>query len=140
MITIKGYTVESAVACSEVDYYEKGMCGELGASWVVELDKGKIHDTIADALKYVCKSLCFDDDLSKHWFWDDCNGEFVGDFLVNVDNEEVREKYSKDTIEAWKEGKIKLWNCRVSVKLAVVSKHDLLEIDVENWRKEYESH
>lgn len=140
MLIAKGYTIESAFAESEVDDYEKGQCGEYGASWDVHIDKSDMYDSIAAALKSVCKSLCFDDDLSKHWFWDSYNGEFVGDFLVDDDNEEVTEKHNSDVIESWKNGKTKLWNCRVTVKLSVVSKHDLLEIDVENWRNEYESH
>ena len=136
-----GYRIVSALAESEEDSWENGLTGKHGASWDVRLasNEGSLFETVGKALEHVCKSLCFEY-VPKCWDWDGCNGLFYSDFVVNNDNEEVTEKYDKFTLDLWKNGKINLWDCRVTVEVVKCVETGVSDEDVEAFRKECKEH
>lgn len=107
------FAIVHAYAYTEEDDYNKGVISN-GTSWEIEINhKKNSFSSIEDALEYICKWNDFKWD-KKTWMWDEYNQEFIGDFLVNVNNSEANDR----EIERWKNGEQKLWACRISVKLA----------------------
>lgn len=128
------FVVESYFAQSTEDTYENGEIPNGFGSWWDDGDcepKGQFFESIGDALKAVCEANCFDFD-QKQWEYDESNGYFFTDVLVDVDNAQASEL----EIESWKKGEIRLWNCRIH---ATIKKQflpmDLTEEEIANWRK-----
>lgn len=123
------FIVDSYFAETTEDSYEKGELPNGERSYWSDRDcpvRG-YFDTISDALNAICRANYFDE---TKWEWDDYNGQFYADILVDVDNSEA----SKYEIDAWKKGKFRLWNCRLT---ANVKKQDkpvpLTEEDVKDF-------
>lgn len=107
MFIVHHYTAESTE-----DIYDKG-CSLNSSSWWNEKNcpvKEDFFPTIEDAIKGVCEANCFDFDL-KNWDYDEYNGEFYTDILVDVNNSEA----SPYEIDEWKAGRKRLWSCRLAV-------------------------
>lgn len=106
------FIVDSYFAETTEDSYKNGELPSSHGSWWSDRDcpaKG-YFDTISDALNAISKANYFD---AAKWEWDDYNGTFFTDVLVDVDNSEA----SEPEIEAWKKGGTRLWNCRLTATI-----------------------
>ena len=130
------FIVTSYTAQSEENSYRDGIISDHPSSFWDNRDcpaKGRF-DTVADALRAVCKANCFDYDPDA-WFVDedgDNEPYFIGDVLVDANNAEA----SPAEVEAWKKGECRLWNCRLEVFIKKQEEALPLETyDYEAWRR-----
>lgn len=115
--------IRSWYAQSSEDSYEKGEIGG-GASWSARetcFGKWGPYDSPADAVKAVCEANCFAFGPGS-WIsvyeetGDEADlGRFDGDVMVDAENSEADDS----DLAAWREGKTRLWNCHLTVRLEV---------------------
>lgn len=88
-------------------------------------------NTIDDALKAVCDE--FNLSFKVHdWEYDEYTGNFIFSILVDKNVNEV----SSDDIEAWEQGKKKLFSCNVTVTLGVCNIRNLLADEIKSWENQ----
>jgi len=124
------FIVSRFTAESNETAYEEGEIGG-GAFWTNRnIPVEGEFDTIAEALEAVCDKHCFDFHLNW-WEYDELNEDFFTDVLVDNDNSEADE----DDIALWKEGKKRLWNCRIHVKIVKQAIVQISEEEAKNFNK-----
>jgi hypothetical protein len=112
------------------DDYEKGEIGDICSYWSGDDFSAcsKEYKTIKDALKQIMSDLCYDEDTE----WSDVfaetgdeneRGRFDCDALVDADNS----KPYQSQIDAWKEGREKLYNCHIVARIGVRSERELAD-------------
>lgn len=119
--------VQSYVAETTEDVYEKGEVGNTYAMWSgkdIPVEGG--YGSVQEALEALCRANCFT--YKREWwtnrakeFGDDERGRFSCSWLVDNYNYEAGES----DIEAWKRGEKRLWVCDINVWLEVRSTRDL---------------
>ena len=125
-IYVKHYT-----AYTTEDVFDLGEVGKTNCAWSSRDNPvdGRF-DTIEDALKAVCDANCFDyvpaNCLNFGKDMPEEAGRFDISVMVDADNCEA----TKSEIEAWKQGRKRLWACQVSVYLGVCAERDLTPEEV----------
>ena len=123
--------VKSYTAYTTEDVFDQGEVGATCCAWSSRDNpvSGRF-DTIEDALKAVCDANCFDyvpaNCLNFGKDMPDEAGRFDISVMVDADNCEA----TKSEIEAWKQGRKRLWACQVSVYLGVCAERDLTPEEV----------
>ena len=126
--------VKSYAAYTTEDVFDRGEIGLTHCAWTSRGNpvNGR-YDTIEDALKAVCDANCFDylpaNCLNFGKDMPEEAGRFDISVMVDADNCEA----TKSEIEAWKQGRKRMWVCQVSVNLGVCAERDLTpeELDIE---------
>ena len=126
--------VKSYAAYTTEDVFDRGEIGLTHCAWTSRDNPvNRRFDTIEDALKAVCDANCFDylpaNCLNVGKDMPEEAGRFDISVMVDADNCEA----TKSEIEAWKQGRERLWVCQVSVNLGVCAERDLTpeELDIE---------
>lgn len=125
---VKSYHCESTE-----DDFEKGEIGGVWSFWDGKgLESGKMKfKTVEEALEQVLDEQCFDGAASS---WTDFfkesgdkhdRGRFDCDVTVDVNNSAATDSQ----IEAWKNGKLKLYNCHIVVYIGIRSERELSDED-----------
>ena len=123
--------VKSYTAYTTEDVFDRGEIGLTCCAWSSRDNpvSGRFA-TIEDALKAVCEANCFDyvpaNCLNFGKDMPEEAGRFDISVMVDADNCEA----TKSEIEAWKQGRKRLWACQVSVYLGVCAERDLTPEEV----------
>ena len=118
--------VKHYAAYTTEDVFDQGEVGKTCCAWTSSDNPvdGRF-DTTEDALKAVCDANCFDyvpaNCLNFGKDMPEEAGRFDISVMVDADNCEA----TKSEIEAWKQGRKRLWACQVSVYLGVCAERDL---------------
>lgn len=123
--------VKSYTAYTTEDVFDRGEIGLTHCAWS-SMDNpvnGRFAN-IEDALKAVCEANCFDyvpaNCLNLGKDMPEEAGRFYISVTVDADNCEA----TKSEIEAWKQGRKRLWSCQLSVYMGVCAERDLTPEEV----------
>ncbi len=112
-----------------IDDFEKGETDFVN-SWVLDSLTGKRFDTVQELVEEINKDFpIFSNNIDDYIFID---GRIDTDAFVNADNDEP----TPCEIEAWKVGKITLYNAHLFINLAIVPdeyEREFTEADAEKY-------
>ena len=118
-------------ATTTEDVFDQGEIGRSLYAWDGKDNpvEGRFN-SVPDALAAVCAKNYFTNHPESWTNWGkemkEETGRFSFSVLVDADNCEA----SKDEIEKWKRGEMRLWDCTLNVYLGVVAERDLIQAEV----------
>jgi hypothetical protein len=118
------------------DVYNKGIVGETTSGWNYNQcgwfkSDDDMFDSVKDALAKFMEKNCYEptndwENFGKEYGED--YGRFDTDILVDESNCQATD----EEIKWWKEGKKRLWNCHIEVRLGVKTVRNFSEEEIEN--------
>lgn len=124
---VKSYSCESTE-----DDYERGEIGGTCAFWDGKgfSSRDMKFKSVKEALEQILREQCYDEsnkwlDVFKETEEETERGRFDCDIIVDENNSEAYE----GEIEAWKNGKLKLYNCHITAYIGVSSERELSDED-----------
>lgn len=129
------FYVKSYMCESIEDDYEKGEIGGVCSCWTGKEfpSRDMKFKSVEEALKQVLVEQYFDGDASSWYdfFKDSGDEDDRGRFDCDVTVDDGNSAATDSQIEAWKKGKLKLYNCHIVVQIGIRSEREISDEEYE---------